>query len=83
VTNRPGVPDHAAPATGIWANLPFRTAVQGLGTDVGIAMLFVIYDGLNNSDVDYRLLFITVIKTGVMTGLSYVMKKVKPPIPSS
>jgi hypothetical protein len=33
--------------------------------------------------VDYRLLFITVIKTGVMTGLSYVMKKVKPPIPSS
>lgn len=82
MTNRPGVPDHAAPATGIWANLPFRTAVQGLGTDVGIACVFVLYDGLNNAHVDYRLLLLTVVKTGVMTGLSYIMKKVKPPVSS-
>lgn len=76
--NTPG-PDHAAPATGIWASLPFRTFLQGLGTDVAIAMLFVLYDGLNSAAVDYRLLVISVLKTGVMTALSYIMKRVKPP----
>lgn len=66
-------------ATGIWASLPFRTFVQGVGTDVGIAVCFVIYDALEQESVDYRLLFITVAKTAVTTAVSYIMKKKNPP----
>lgn len=73
-------PDHTAPATGIWSNLPFRTAVQGIATDIGIAVCFVVYDALEQETVDYRLLLITVGKTAVMTGISYVMKRKKPPV---
>jgi hypothetical protein len=72
-------PDHAAPATGLLASLPFRTFLQGLGTDVGIAVCFVIYDALNSEVVDYRLLIITVFKTAVMVAVSYIMKRLKPP----
>lgn len=72
-------PDHAAKATGIWANLPFRTAVQGLAYDVGITVCFFVYDGLNNSEVDYRFLLLSTLKTAVMTALSYIMKRAKPP----
>lgn len=79
MTNRPGIPDHAAPATGLLSSLPFRTFLQGIGTDVALAVCFVVYDALQNETVDYRLLLITVLKTAIMTALSYVMKKTKPP----
>lgn len=71
-------PDHAAKATGIWANAPFRTVVQGVATDVGVAVAFVVYDSLNSGATDYRLLFLSVLKTALMTGASYVMKRKKP-----
>lgn len=71
--------DHAAPANSLLSNLPFRTVLQGLATDVLVALAFVIYETVSSDNVDWRLLGITLLKTVLMTVASYVMKKAKPP----
>ena len=78
--NRIGEADHASPARGLMASLPFRTALQGLGTDVAVAVALVIYDATQSDQVDWRLLGASVLKTAVMTGASYVMKRKRPPV---
>lgn len=81
MTNRPGVADHAAPTPGGWLeSLPIRTFLQGLGTDVAAAVAIVVYDSLQSGEnIDYRWLLLTIGKTILMTGASYVMKKFRPP----
>lgn len=77
----PGVPDHAAPATGLLASLPGRTIVQGVLIDVLLAICFVVYDSLNDSahTVNWAVLGALVLKTGLMTVASSIMKRLKPP----
>lgn len=73
-----GIPQHAATPSPIWESGPVRTAIQGVATDVGVAVAFIVYDAMNSDDVDWRLLGITVGKTVLMTAASWVMKRYKP-----
>lgn len=77
----PGVPDHAAPARGLLASLPGRTIVQGVGIDVLLAVCLVVYDSLSDTThaVNWALIGALVLKTGLMTVASSVMKRLKPP----
>lgn len=80
--DRPG-PDHAAARTGLLASLPGRTFVQGLGVDLAVAGALVVYDAMNESSVDWRLLGLTLGKTLLMTAASAVMRRLKPPAASA
>ena len=61
------------------SSLPFRTVIQGLLTDILVAVAFVVYDAMSNDVVDWRFLLITLGKTALMTAASYIMKNVRPP----
>lgn len=74
----PGEPDHAAPATGLLANLPFRTALQGIGLDVLLALCLVVYTATSSDHVAWELIPLALAKTALMTLASAVMKRVKP-----
>ena len=81
MSNVPGRADHAAaPADGggLWSSLPFRTVVQGVATDAAVAVGFVVYDALDEGDVDWRWLGVTVGKTVLMTVASWAMRRFKP-----
>ena len=78
----PGTPDHAAPATETDAvSRALRTFVQGLLTDVLLAVVLVVSDALRETTetIDWRLLGLATLKTAAMTAASYVMRKVAPP----
>ena len=79
IPQTPGRPDHAAPATGLLASLPIRTLLQGVAVDVLLAVCLVVYDATASAAVDWRLLWLTILKTALMTAASAVMKRLKPP----
>lgn len=58
----------------------WRTLVQNLAFDVGAAVVLVLYTAFVSAtswgDVQWSLLAFTIVKTVVVTGLSYLMKKV-------
>lgn len=82
----PGVGDHAAPEDPHSAqdarNRAIRTVIQGLLTDVLVAVALVVYDALQTSSehIEWKLLAMSVAKTALITVASYVMRKVKPPV---
>lgn len=82
MTNRPNIADHAAPDQvwykRAWSYPPFRTFVQGLVTDLLAALGLVLYAAVEQGTMDFRLLALSLLKTTLMTILSYVMKMVKP-----
>lgn len=75
----PGRADHAAPAAGLLASLPFRTFLQGLGLDVLLAVCLVLLAATETENVDWRLLGFALIRTVLQTAASSVMKRYKPP----
>ncbi len=79
VPQTPGRPDHAAPATGLLASLPFRTFLQGLGLDLLLAIALVILAATETETVDWRLLGFALVRTVLQTAASSVMKRLKPP----
>lgn len=66
------------------SNRAWRTLLQGLGTDVAIAVLPLLFDAVANADTFgsreywYALGF-ALAKTAAMTALAYVMRRLKPP----
>lgn len=56
-------------------NRALRTFLQGLALDVLVAVCLVVYDAVQTEHPDYRLLLATVIKTGMATAASYVMRR--------
>lgn len=82
---QPGVPDHAAAedpeSTRDARNRAIRTVIQGLLTDVLVAVAIVVYDALQTSahSPDWKLLGMSVVKTVMITVASYVMRKLRPP----
>lgn len=76
----PGVPDHAANPEADARNRALRTFVQGAALDVLLAVCLVVYDALQSDAVDWRLMFVTVGKTALMTVAAYVMRKLSPPV---
>lgn len=60
-------------------NRALRTFVQGLLIDALVAVCLVVVDALNQEEVDWRLLILTIAKTVLMTAASYVMRKLAPP----
>lgn len=76
-----GVAEHrAADPEADARNRAARTFVQGLATDVAIAGALVITEALSSDDVDWRLLGLTLAKTVLMTGASYVYRRLRPPV---
>lgn len=72
--------EHTPARTGPLSSLPYRTLIQGLGTDLAFALALLLYDSLQATSVDWRLLLVTAGKTALMTVASYVMKRVRPPV---
>lgn len=58
----------------------WRTLVQNLGFDVGAALVLVLYSAFAPAqgwgDLEWGLLLFTAIKTTVVTGLAYLMRRV-------
>lgn len=66
---------HAAdPASDAQARA-IRTFVQGLLLDMVLAVTLVIIDTLHSESVDWRLLVLSIAKTALMSGASYVHRK--------
>lgn len=74
-----GKADHAAPATGLLASLPFRTFLQGLALDLLLAICLVVLEATNSGSIDWGLLGFSLVRTALQTAASSVMKRLKPP----
>lgn len=61
-------------------NRAFRTLLQGLAFDVAAALCIVLYTAFSSAggwgDLEWALLGFTLVKTFVVTGLSYLMRTV-------
>lgn len=79
----PGVPDHAAEESpGVARDAKqraWRTMLQGLLLDVLVAVALVVYEAMAVAEPDWRLLLLSLLKTGLMAAASYVMRVVRPP----
>jgi hypothetical protein len=60
-------------------NRALRTFLQGLALDVAVAVSMVVYDAVQSAQPDYRLLLLTLAKTVLQTGASYVMRRLVDP----
>lgn len=56
-------------------NRAWRTIIQGLAIDVGVAVALVVYDGVQSESPDYRLLGLSVVRTGLQASASFVMRR--------
>lgn len=81
MTNEPGVGDHAASPTGLLDKPEVRTFIQGVALDVLAAVLLVVLQATGGGDVDWRLLGLLALKTGLYTFASNVMKRIRPARP--
>lgn len=61
-------------------NRAWRTLLQNLAFDIGAAVVLVLYTAFITAqswgDVEWGLLGFTLVKTFVVTGLSYLMRRV-------
>lgn len=78
------IPTTPLPARADAANRAARTFAQGLGVDVLIAVLPLLYDAVSGWDgaftADYwTLVGVSLLKTAAIAGISYVMRLVKTP----
>ncbi len=71
----PGRADHAADPHADARNRALRTFLQGLALDALLAVCLVVYDALQATTIDWRLLAVTAAKTALMTAVAYVMRR--------
>jgi len=78
-----GRADHGDNSSADARNRALRTFLQGLVLDVLLAVALVVYTAVSAGEVDWRLLAAALVRTVLQTAASYVMRKLKPPPPST